>query len=278
MKKMRVIEGTSQLLARKCPGPDVQTLIVQLRQRKEVIGLAKRQLEEEEQSVDDKIARLEENEEQPRRHDDIVVYPRPPTGPPPSRGLPLTVTTRSQVGRSSPYALSYDHNHEPEEGEGIAGCFEGTWSMEDAQGEEHMSLECQESDVEEANEKMSSKKTWKKQTRFGSITDEDIGDFEDRWEGSRSEWQEWYANLWLQNDGDVAGIPKPYTPCLYFWKAKGGCKDYRCAFSHSRIFAEEKYADLMRNLSWPKKERKFFNHVLLPHPPGLCDLAEEAPP
>ena len=83
-----------------------------------------------------------------------------------------------------------------------------------------------------------------------------------------------YANQWMDLQGNskgwkgngreewtnAQGIPKQYTPCLYFFKAPGGCKkDTSCEFSHSDIFCQEPYASKMKSLSWERKslqERK----------------------
>ena len=80
---------------------------------------------------------------------------------------------------------------------------------------------------------------------------------------------EWYASKWWEQDGDDSGIPKKYTPCVYFFKARHGCqKNETCQFSHNEeIFREEPCAAFLKNLSWGRKERKTFARPP-PYPPG----------
>ena len=74
---------------------------------------------------------------------------------------------------------------------------------------------------------------------------------------------EWYASNWWEQDGDDSGIPKKYTPCVSFFKARHSCQNETCQFSHNEeIFREEPFAAFLKNLSWgstrppPWNERK----------------------
>ena len=84
-------------------------------------------------------------------------------------------------------------------------------------------------------------------------------------EGADSEWYhhdegeiedpEWgYAWQWLQQNGDDSGIPKPFTPCAYFFK-NHHCKfEGKCEFSHNEeIFLKEPFAACMVNLEWESR-------------------------
>ena len=65
---------------------------------------------------------------------------------------------------------------------------------------------------------------------------------------------EQYARTWLEQNGDDSGIPKEYSPCVYFFKTKRGCQINTCQFSHNEeIFREEPFAALLQKLSWMKK-------------------------
>jgi hypothetical protein len=81
----------------------------------------------------------------------------------------------------------------------------------------------------------------------------------------KEEWlEDVYASKWLEQDGHNAGIPKKYSPCVYFFKARDGCQKNECEFSHNEMFRQEPFAALLKNLSWEKKERKTFT---CPQPP-----------
>jgi len=72
-----------------------------------------------------------------------------------------------------------------------------------------------------------------------------------------------FAQQWMQLDGDAddgfVRIPKHFTPCKYFFKAKHGCKNKMCQFSHdAEIFCEEPYASFLQNFGWEKKGMKTF--------------------
>ena len=71
-------------------------------------------------------------------------------------------------------------------------------------------------------------------------------------------WQ--YARKWHEQGGDAVGIPKQYTPCLYFFKAKHGCqRKEACQFSHNgKIFRKEPFHAMVQSFSWETKERKSF--------------------
>ena len=71
-------------------------------------------------------------------------------------------------------------------------------------------------------------------------------------------WQ--YARKWHEQGGDAVGIPKQYTPCLYFFKAKHGCqRKEACQFSHNgKIFRKEPFSTMVQLCSWKTKERKSF--------------------
>ena len=66
--------------------------------------------------------------------------------------------------------------------------------------------------------------------------------------------EEHYANKWLEQNGDDAGIPKKYTPCKYFFKTT--CRNNKaCEFSHNEeIFREEPFADILKNFCWGRKQ------------------------
>ena len=71
-------------------------------------------------------------------------------------------------------------------------------------------------------------------------------------------WQ--YARKWHKQGGDTVGIPKQYTPCLYFFKAKHGCqRKEACQFSHNgKIFHKEPFHAMVQYFSWGTKGRKMF--------------------
>jgi len=71
-------------------------------------------------------------------------------------------------------------------------------------------------------------------------------------------WQ--YARKWHEQGGDAVGIPKQYTPCVYFFKAKHGCqRKEACQFSHNgKIFCKEPFSTMVQLCSWKTKERKSF--------------------
>ena len=84
-------------------------------------------------------------------------------------------------------------------------------------------------------------------------------------ESEETAWQ--YAWKWQEQGGADFGIPKKYTPCLYFFKAKHGCqRDAACQFSHNgEIFEKEPFTSMVQKRSWTgkMKERKTFAR---PHP------------
>ena len=66
----------------------------------------------------------------------------------------------------------------------------------------------------------------------------------------------WYARKWQEQGGDAVGIPKKYTPCSYFFKARFGCqKDEACDFSHNREIFD---VEMLRDFSWEMRGRKTF--------------------
>jgi hypothetical protein len=77
-------------------------------------------------------------------------------------------------------------------------------------------------------------------------------------ESQETAWR--YARKWQEQGGDAVGIPKKYTPCLYFFKARHGCqKDEACQFSHNgKIFDVEPFHAMVQDRSREKKERKTF--------------------
>ncbi len=78
-------------------------------------------------------------------------------------------------------------------------------------------------------------------------------------EEESEETAEGYARKWWEQNGDDSGIPKKYTPCLYFFKARHGCqKDEACQFSHNgKIFDVEPFHAMVQDRSREKKERKY---------------------
>ena len=76
----------------------------------------------------------------------------------------------------------------------------------------------------------------------------------------------WYAHKWMEQVDieqsgiwNVSGIQEKYTPCKFFFKARHGCQQNTCDFSHNKeIFRKEPFADFLKNISWEKKERKTF--------------------
>ena len=76
-------------------------------------------------------------------------------------------------------------------------------------------------------------------------------------EGADSEWyegeteEEWYAWKWVEQNGEDYGIPKQYTPCVYFFKNHDCQKGEKCEWSHNGdIFLKEPFADCLKNLFW----------------------------
>ena len=88
---------------------------------------------------------------------------------------------------------------------------------------------------------------------------EEVNENKEQAEEESEEAAERYATKWWEQDGDDSGIPKKYTPCVYFFKARHGCQNKTCQFSHNEeIFREEPFAAFLKNLSWGRKERKTF--------------------
>ena len=91
----------------------------------------------------------------------------------------------------------------------------------------------------------------------------------------------WYA---IQRDGgEVAGIiPKPYTPCRFYFKAHHGCRTSdTCEFSHSQTFNGRPYAQLLEALTWDRKQSPGRVPMPPPMPPPPMrpeDATEEAMP
>ena len=77
-----------------------------------------------------------------------------------------------------------------------------------------------------------------------------------------------YARQWLKRNGADGGIPKKYSPCVYFFKASHGCqKEEKCHFSHNEeIFCEGPFAALLKDLSWGRKDVKRFRGAPPPPP------------
>jgi len=126
---------------------------------------------------------------------------------------------------------------------GQVGVEEDGVEAEDAEEEEDVAGITGFEDVEEAEEDV----------------DEDLeAGASDVNEGLKKSEEEWYARKWLEQNGDARGIPKKYTPCSYFFKARHGCqKKETCDFSHDEeIFCREPFAALLTSLSWERKEGK----------------------
>ena len=65
-----------------------------------------------------------------------------------------------------------------------------------------------------------------------------------------------YARRWQAQGGDDSGIPKEYTPCKFFFKARDSCQMSKCLFSHNTdIFCQEPFASILQNLSWERKAK-----------------------
>ena len=65
-----------------------------------------------------------------------------------------------------------------------------------------------------------------------------------------------YARLWFKQKGLDKGIPKEYTPCLYFFKAGHGCTINACQFSHNPIFREEPFAAMLKTFTWQTRQSR----------------------
>ena len=67
-----------------------------------------------------------------------------------------------------------------------------------------------------------------------------------------------FAMKWLNQDGSDHGIPKKYTPCVYFFNAKNGCRDgKKCDFSHDEeLFLAEPFRHSLKNLSWDRNHHQ----------------------
>ena len=78
-----------------------------------------------------------------------------------------------------------------------------------------------------------------------------------------------YARQWLKRNGADGGIPKKYSPCVYFFKASHGCqKEEKCHFSHNEeIFCEGPFAALLKDRSWGRNHTKRFKGA--PPPPQV---------
>ena len=65
-----------------------------------------------------------------------------------------------------------------------------------------------------------------------------------------------YARMWFKQKGLDKGIPKEYTPCLYFFKAGHGCTIKSCQFSHNAIFHEEPFAAMLKTFTWRTRQSR----------------------
>ena len=65
-----------------------------------------------------------------------------------------------------------------------------------------------------------------------------------------------YARMWFKQKGLDKGIPKEYTPCLYFFKAGHGCTINACQFSHNPIFREEPFAAMLKTFTWRTRQSR----------------------
>ena len=87
-----------------------------------------------------------------------------------------------------------------------------------------------------------------------SKADEEYADVQE----SVKEEAERFASKWLGQNGRESGIPRRYTPCRYFFKANGCQNEAFCQFSHNKLFHEERFATMLRNHHWDRREKKTF--------------------
>ena len=85
---------------------------------------------------------------------------------------------------------------------------------------------------------------------------------EERDEENKQDADERFAWIWFEQNGVDSGIPKEYTPCVYFFKAKNSCTINKCQFSHNKIFRDEPFAAMLKDITWesvrppPRQTRK----------------------
>ena len=73
---------------------------------------------------------------------------------------------------------------------------------------------------------------------------------EERDEEDKQDADERFAWIWFEQNGVDSNIPKEYSPCVYFSKAKNSCTINKCQFSHNKIFRDEPFAALLKDLTW----------------------------
>ena len=130
----------------------------------------------------------------------------------------------------------------------LEGESEESDSAEEALGE---SDSAEKSDSAEEGESDSAEKAAKKKRVESEEAAECYAE-----EGADSEWyegetEEWYAWKWVKQNGENYGIPKQYTPCVYFFKNHDCQKEEKCEWSHNEdIFLKEPFADCLKNFFW----------------------------
>ena len=116
--------------------------------------------------------------------------------------------------------------------------------------EEHVAVKKEEEDVEGEEEEEEEKEDV-------AVKKEEVKDVEFD-----------YARRWQAQGGDDSGIPKEYTPCKFFFKARDGCQMSKCLFSHNTdIFCQEPFASILQNLSWERKAKTKTFPRPPPYPP-----------
>ena len=116
--------------------------------------------------------------------------------------------------------------------------------------EEHVAVKKEEEDVEGEEEEEEEKEDV-------AVKKEEVKDVEFD-----------YARRWQAQGGDDSGIPKEYTPCKFFFKARDSCQMSKCLFSHNTdIFCQEPFASILQNLSWERKAKTKTFPRPPPYPP-----------
>ena len=109
---------------------------------------------------------------------------------------------------------------------------------EDSEGESEESDSAEEGESDSAEKAAKKKKILKKVNLKKRVESEEAAERYAE-EGADSEWyegeteEEWYAWKWVEQNGEDYGIPKQYTPCVYFFKNHDCQKEEKCEWSHN---------------------------------------------
>ena len=239
---------------------EISRTLIELRRKKKAIGQQKRQLDLEEDQVDEEIASLEDQfhlaMQKETAEEDVTTVGRWTDQP--EADQPIIHAVRD----------SEEENMDERQRTWVEAGEDSSWKMfqhnfvqarfkvkreEDEDMDEHL-----EAGASDMNEHFRSWNTW--------MNTSDMNKKMDVWTGSCDVAEDvWWARKWMEKGGDDISIPKPYTPCVYFFKAGHGCQSNKCQFSHNEeIFRKEPLAAFIQNLSWGKKNGKRFTRLVEP--------------